>query len=139
MKLSIKDSDIKPFIGLILYGKNSNLTKLGMTRMIREIHDKEFFELTPALRSLLEEIGIYETNIVNKSHRQRYNRELKNRNINDEVMIEHMISVKTIVNGMINLNMTGNEIDDIKNIRHFLETNTNCVVKLKNKEKELHG
>ena len=129
LTLTVKDNEL------------TSLIKYTITHSIRKIHDGMKFEMTDNLTNLLKEYDLFETELVSKSQRQKYNKVLKKMGINDEVMIEHMISVKTLVDGMWllkpslsdNLEIATNQVKD------YLEENTNCIIKLKHLEKELHG
>jgi hypothetical protein len=113
------------------------LLKYTITHMIRKIHDGEKFGMTESVIETLKEYGLFETETISKSQRTKFNRLLKKLGFNDEIMIEHMISVKTIVEGLFKLQLDGTNDESI--VREYLESNTNCIIKLKHLEKELHG
>ena len=57
-------------------------------------------------------------------------------------MIEHLISVKNMVEGLWDLKeqLPTNNFDEAnKQVNDYLIKNTDCIVKLKYLEKELHG
>ena len=72
---------------------------------------------------------------MNKSERQKWNRE----NQYDSLVIEHLITVKTIVNRLSNLTLKTDDEKSISLVRNVIEKNTNCIIKFKIKEKHLVG
>jgi len=131
MKLSVSDSDLLGLIHILrLYGKNLSKTwSYTITHLIRKIHDQEYFPVTDMVKKELNEITL------NKYQRQKINRRLEN----DSLMIEHMTTVKRIINILIKFEYSKNDLDAIKEVRDLLEKNTNCVIKFAIKEKDLKG
>jgi hypothetical protein len=125
----------------IKFKENKPYTNYTLTHGLRWAHDRMKFGMTDNLINLLKEYNLFETELVSKSQRQRYNKNLKKFGINDEVMIEHMISVKNLVEGLWELKSSLNDNLEIATyqVREYLEQNTNCIIKLKHLEKELHG
>jgi hypothetical protein len=54
-------------------------------------------------------------------------------------MIEHMISVRVLVDGMFDLKLDDSIEIACKQMRTYIETNTDCIAKLKKTEHNLQG
>ena len=134
-------SDLKLFTTIVKYNDSTSCSKYTLTHGIRYSHDRMKFGMTDNLNNLLRKYNLFETELVSKSQRQRYNKNLKKLGINDEVIIEHMIAVKNLVEGLWKLKPAlSDDIEIATNqVKNYLEQNTDCVIKLKNLEKELHG
>jgi hypothetical protein len=138
MKLNNLNSEALTLLTIIVASKlNGSYTRYALTHLIRKIHDGEKFGMTETVIETLKEYGFFETETISKSQRTKFNRLLKKLGFKDEIMIEHMISVKTIVEGLFKLQLNGTNDESI--VREYLESNTNCIIKLKHLEKELHG
>ena len=131
MKIIVEDSDLYGVVKIIKLYKNgfSPLWRYTITHFIRRIHDKQYFKSTELVNKT---IGIDK---LNKSERQKWNRENKF----DSLMIEHLITVKTIVNKLSNLTLKSDDKESIQLVRNVIEENTKCVIKFKIKEKHLVG
>lgn len=131
MKIIVDDSDILGLVKIIKLYQNgfSSLWRYTITHFIRRIHDKQYFKSTELVNKTT---GIDK---LNKSERQKWNRENKF----DSLMIEHLITVKTIVNKLSNLTLNNDDQEAIQLVRNVIEENTNCVIKFKIKEKLLVG
>lgn len=131
MKLVVEDSDLHGLVKIIKLYQNgfSPLWKYTITHFIRRIHDKQYFKSTELV---YKTIGIEK---LNKSKRQKWNRE----NQFDSLMIEHLITVKTIVNKLSHLTLKNDEKESIQLVRNVIEENTKCIIKFKIKEKHLVG
>ena len=131
MKIVVLDSDLHGIVKIIKLYQNgfSPLWRYTITHLIRRIHDKQYFKSTELV---YRTIGIDK---LNKSERQKWNRE----NQFDSLMIEHLITVKTIVNKLSNLTLKNDDKESIQLVRNVIEENTNCVIKFKIKEKLLVG
>lgn len=134
-------SDLRFLTLTVKYNEPTSLIKYTITHAIRKIHDGMKFEMTDNLTNLLKKHNLFETKLVSKIQRQQYNKNLKKLGINDEIMIEHMISVKHLVEGLWKLKSSLNDNLEIatSQVKDYLEENTNCIIKLKHLEKELHG
>jgi hypothetical protein len=131
MKIIVEDSDLHGIVKIIKLYQNgfSSLWRYTITHLIRRIHDKQYFNSTELV---YKTIGIDK---MNKSDRQKWNRENKF----DSLMIEHLITVKTIVNKLSNLTLKNDDKESIQLVRNIIEENTKCVVKFRTKEKHLVG
>ena len=131
MKIIVEDSDLHGLVKIIKLYQNglSPLWRYTITHFIRRIHDKQYFKSTELVNRT---IGIDK---LNKSERQKWNRENKF----DSLMIEHLITVKTIVNKLSNLTLKNDDKKSIQLVRNVIEENTKCVIKLKIKEKHIVG
>lgn len=131
MKLSVSDSDLLGLVHILrLYSKNLSKTwSYTITHLIRKIHDQEQFPVTEMVKKELNE------DLLNKYQRQRLNRRLEN----DSLMIEHMITIQSIINILIKFKYSKNDTEAIKEVRSLLEENTNCIIKFAIKEKDLKG
>lgn len=131
MKIIVEDSDLHGIVKIIKLYQNgfSSLWRYTITHLIRRIHDKQYFNSTELV---YKTIGIDK---MNKSERQKWNRENKF----DSLMIEHLITVKTIVNKLSNLTLKNDDKESIQLVRNIIEENTKCVVKFRTKEKHLVG
>ena len=131
MKIIVEDSDLHGIVKIIKLYQNgfSPLWRYTITHLIRRIHDKQYFNSTELV---YKTIGIDK---LNKSERQKWNRE----NQFDSLMIEHLITVKTIVNKLSNLTLKKDDEESIQLVRNVIEENTKCIIKFKIKEKHLEG
>jgi hypothetical protein len=129
--LSVSDSDLLGLVYLLrLYGKNLSKTwSYTITHLIRKIHDQEHFPVTELVNKELNET------YLTKYQRQKWNRKLEN----DSLMVEHMISVQTIIGILVKHTFSNNDEVAIKEIRSLLEKNTFCVIKFAIREKDLQG
>ena len=131
MILSVSDSDLLGLVHLLrLYDKNLSKTwRYTITHLIRKIHDQEYFPVTEMVKNELH------IESLNKLQRQNWNRKLEN----DSLMIEHMITVQSIIKTLIQFKYSNNDKSAIKEVRRLLEENTNCVIKFAIKQKDLKG
>lgn len=131
MVLSVSDSDLLGLVHLLrLYNKNLSKTwSYTITHLIRKIHDQEFFPVTEMVKN---ELNIES---LNKLQRQNWNRKLEN----DSLMIEHMITVKSVIQTLLQFEYSNNDKIAIKEVRKLLEDNTNCVIKFAVKQRDLKG
>lgn len=131
MKIIVEDSDLYGLVKIKKLYQNgfSPLWRYTLTHFLRKIHDKQYFKVTPLVKKT---IGIDK---LNKSERQKWNRE----NQYDSLVIEHLITVKTIVNRLSNLTLKTDDEKSISLVRNVIEKNTNCIIKFKIKEKHLVG
>ena len=131
MKIIVEDSDLYGVVKIIKLYKNgfSPLWRYTITHFIRRIHDKQYFKSTELVNKTIA------IDKLNKSERQKWNRENKF----DSLMIEHLITVKTIVNKLSNLTLKSDDKESIQLVRNVIEENTKCVIKFKIKEKHLVG
>ena len=136
---SLRDIDVYNFVIDVKYKKLDSNVRLGITRILRDIHDKELFGMTDKLKSVLKEYNLYQEDYIKKTHRTKYNRELKKLGFDDEIMIEHMIAVRVIVDGMFDLTLDDSMDIACNQMRKYIEDNTHCIAKLKNTEHELQG
>ena len=109
MKIIVEDSDLHGIVKIIKLYQNgfSPLWRYTITHLIRRIHDKQYFNSTELV---YKTIGIDK---MNKSERQKWNRENKF----DSLMIEHLITVKTIVNKLSNLTLKNDDKESIQLVR----------------------
>lgn len=131
MNLTILNNELLGYVDLIRRYKDnpSPLWKYTITHSIRWIHDKESFPTTDIVRKKLNVTSL------NKNERKKFNKAL----VEDSLMIEHLITVKTLVKGLFKLNLTIDDDKAIKIVRDFLEENTQCIIKFKILEKDLVG
>ena len=113
--------------------------KYYMDRRLRRIHDASEFGMTDLVESKLKEFGFYESDTMGKYQKTKLNRELKKVGFGDSIMIEHMYSVKRMVEDLFNLKSEFDGINDTKIVLDYLENNTDCIMKFTKLEKELHG
>lgn len=140
--MEINLENTKNITPIILHNEKNTFGSYGITHMIRKMHDGLEFEMTDKLTSILKKHKLYETKLVTKYQRQKYNKSFKELGILDQVMIEHLISVKNMVEGLWDLKeqLPTNNFDEAnKQVNDYLIKNTDCIVKLKYLEKELHG
>lgn len=131
MILSVSDSDLLGLVHLLrLYKKNLSKTwRYTITHLIRKIHDQEFFPVTDMVKN---ELNIES---LNKLQRQNWNRKLEN----DSLMIEHIITVQSVIQSLLQFEYSNNDKIAIKEVRKLLEENTNCIIKFAVKQKDLKG
>ena len=117
---------------------SSNIRYL-MDRLLRRVHDASEFGMTPLAEKHLKEFDLYESETFGKYKKTKYNRELKKIGFHDSLMIEHMYSVKKMVNDLFNLKDKFDGINDTSIVLNYLENKTDCIMKFSKLEKELHG
>ena len=127
------------FIDLVKVAtKQNSFWNYQIDRAIRGIHSKAEFPITPALEKQIREIGETPPEKMSVKSKQHLNRKFKELGVNDDIQIEHMISVKNIIKEIWSLK-ENNPNATPEMIRILMNQNTNCIYKLRKKEKELHG
>jgi hypothetical protein len=127
------------FIDLVLLAPKQNpFWNNKIEKAIRDIHSHVEFPLTDKLKEQIRNIGEPSPEKISVKSKQYLNRKLKEFGVNDQIQIEHMISVKTIIK-KIWLLKKENTKPTPEMIRTLMNQNTNCIYKLRKKETELHG
>jgi hypothetical protein len=109
-----------------------------LEKVIRDIHSKQEFHLTDKLKEQIRDIGEVPPEKMSVKSKQYFNPKFKELGINDQIQIEHMTSVKNIIK-KIWLLKKENPNPTPEMIESLMNENTNCIYKLRKKEKELHG
>jgi len=127
------------FIYLVLMAPKQNpFWNNKMERAIRDIHSQVEFPLTDKLKEQIHNIGETPPEKMSVKSKQRLNRKFKELGVNDQIQIEHMISVKNIIKEIWDLKKK-NSNPTPEMIGILMNQNTNCIYKLRKKERDLHG
>jgi hypothetical protein len=118
--------------------KQNSFWNYQIDRAIRGIHSKVEFPITSALEKQIREIGETPPEKMSEKSKKPLNRKFKELGINDDIQIEHMISVRDIIKEIWSLKAK-NPNPTPEMIRTLMNQKTNCIYKLRKKEKELHG
>jgi hypothetical protein len=108
-------------------------------RAVRRIHDNEVFPMTNSVRDMLEVYDIFPGEYMSRSEKQKYNTILKSNEVGDHIMIEHMYSVKKIINDLLKMELPDDFSVAVDHVKDYLVEKTHCVMKLTYAEKEMHG
>lgn len=108
-------------------------------RAVRRIHDNEVFPMTNSVRDMLEVYDIFPGEYMSRSEKQKYNTILKSNGVEDHIMIEHMYSVKKIINDLLKMELPDDFSEAVNQVKDYLVEKTDCVMKLTYAEKEMHG
>jgi len=127
------------FIYLVLMAPKQNpFWNNKIERAIRDIHSQVEFPLTDKLKEQIHNIGETPPEKMSVKSKQHLNRKFKELGVNDQIQIEHMISVKNIIKEIWDLKKK-NSNPTPEMIGILMNQNTNCIYKLRKKERELHG
>lgn len=119
--------------------RDSRSFRYLLDRAVRKIHDHEIFPITPAVKEVLRDYGIPHGEFMSKNEKQKFNKILKKKGFEDSIMIEHMFSVKKIVDGLMEMELSDFIYDAAKQVEDYLTDKTDCVMKLTEFEREMHG
>ena len=137
--MNIKENDLENFVHCIKVPFITGNSRHILNRYIRKIHNLNEFEITPAVKTKLKELNLYETDKITKSKMLKLNRELKKKGFNDILTIEHMYSVSDMVNELLDMRKNFDGKTDTKVVLKYLKDNTKCVYKFNKAEKDLCG
>lgn len=137
--IKISNEDLENLVYSIKVPNITSNEKYFMDRRIRKIHDASEFGMTDLVESKLKEFGFYENDTLTKYKKTKLNRELKKIGFGDSIMIEHMYSVKKMIEDLFQLKFKFNGVNDTQIVFDYLEKNTDCIMKFTKLEKQLHG
>jgi hypothetical protein len=135
----IKQEDLE---NLVHYVKVPNVTVMArhiLDRTIRRIHSRNEFGVTDLVETKLKEFNLYKNQPLTKSRMTGLNRKLKKMGFDDIVTIEHLYSVKKMVDDLLSMREKFDDKTDDKVVYEYLVNKTHCVYKFYKAEKELHG
>jgi hypothetical protein len=137
---NLESSDLHNLVVDLKYKKrDARSFRYLVDRAVRRIHDYEVFPITETVREVLEEYDIFPGEYIGTPEKQKYNKILKSKGFEDQIMIEHMYSVKKIINGLLELVLDNDFTTASDQVRDYLIEKTDCVMKLTYAEKEMHG
>jgi hypothetical protein len=137
--MKIKETDLENLVHYINVPNITSRSKFILDRCIRSIHASNEFEITELVEIKLKELNLYKTSKLSRSKAQTLNRKLKKNGFNDFLTIEHLYSVKKMINDLIILRDNFDGKSDTQIVYEYFVNKTNCVYKFDKAEKELQG
>jgi hypothetical protein len=137
--MKIETQDLQNLVHYLKVPNINGNSRHILDRFIRRIHSVNEFKLTDLAESKLKELNLFKSQYLTNTQRQKLNRKFKQIGYDDVLTIEHLYSVKKMIDDMILLRERfDGKIDEIL-VREYLVNKTYCVYKLDIAEKELQG
>lgn len=137
MKLNSEDlQNLVHYIKVPIITGNSRYI---LDRFIRKIHARMEFNITETVETKLKELNLFKTQSLTKSQMTTTNRKLKKIGFNDSVTIEHLYSVKKMVDDLILMRDTFDGVTDENVVYEYFISKTHCVYKFHTAERDLQG
>jgi hypothetical protein len=137
--MKIKKEDLQNLVHYLKVPNINGISRHILDRFIRRIHSVNEFELTDFAQSKLKELNLFKSEYLTNTQRQKLNRKLKQIGFEDVLTIEHLYSVKKMVDDMISLRERFDGKIDEGLVYEYLRNKTYCVYKFDIAEKELQG
>jgi phage terminase large subunit len=137
--MKIETQDLQNLVHYLKVPNINGNSRHILDRFIRRIHSVNEFKLTDLAESKLKELNLFKSQYLTNTQRQKLNRKFKQIGFDDVLTIEHLYSVKKMIDDMILLREKfDGKIDEVL-VHEYLVDKTYCVYKLDIAEKELQG
>ena len=137
--MKIETEDLQNLVHYLKVPNINGNSRHILDRFIRRIHSVNEYKLTDLVKSKLKELNLFKSQYLTNTQRQTLNRKFKQIGFEDKLTIEHLYSVKKMIDDLIFLREKFDGKVDEDLVYEYLVNKTYCVYKFDIAEKELQG